>query len=388
MIPFIFSALCIQAVGKAAMDMVQEVRRQFREIPGIMEYKAKPEYEKCVAISTKASIREMLMPGAIALITPLLVGFIFGPEVLGGLLAGVTVSGVLMGIFQSNAGGAWDNAKKSFEKGVSINDEMFYKKSEPHKASVTGDTVGDPFKDTSGPSMNILIKLMSIVSLVIAPYIAVTGGHDGKMVTKEEIKLNIDGKEYSFTSKAQADSMIAANVKDIAEVKGNFKVDGAHSSVVFATKHIVTYTRGSFNIDSGYVNLDNAKGPKIVIVIDMTSLNTQNKMRDEHLSNPDFFNVAKFKTATFEGNSIEKNAEPGKYTYTSKGKLTLHGVTKDVELKFNYMGISNQNWDGKKVDVAGFEGKTMIKTTNFGIADGDGSEVSIEFTLEAGQDKN
>ena len=176
MIPFIFSALCIQAVGKAAMDMVQEVRRQFREIPGIMEYKAKPEYEKCVAISTKASIREMMLPGAIALITPVLVGFIFGPEVLGGLLAGVTVSGVLMGIFQSNAGGAWDNAKKSFEKGVEINGEMYYKKSEPHKASVTGDTVGDPFKDTSGPSMNILIKLMSIVSLVIAPYIAVNGG--------------------------------------------------------------------------------------------------------------------------------------------------------------------------------------------------------------------
>jgi len=172
MIPFIFSSLAIAAVGRAAMDMVNEVRRQFREIPGIMEYQAQPEYEKCVAISTKASIREMLAPGAIALITPVLVGFIFGPEVLGGLLAGVTVSGVLMGIFQSNAGGAWDNAKKSFEKGVVINGETFYKKSEPHKASVTGDTVGDPFKDTSGPSMNILIKLMSIVSLVIAPFIA------------------------------------------------------------------------------------------------------------------------------------------------------------------------------------------------------------------------
>ncbi len=171
MIPFIFSALCIQAVGRAAMDMVQEVRRQFREIPGIMEYKAKPEYEKCVAISTKASLREMMMPGAIALITPVIVGFTMGPEVLGGLLAGVTVSGVLMGIFQSNAGGAWDNAKKSFEKGVEINGEMVFKGSEAHKASVTGDTVGDPFKDTSGPSMNILIKLMSIVSLVIAPYI-------------------------------------------------------------------------------------------------------------------------------------------------------------------------------------------------------------------------
>ena len=176
MIPFIFSALCIQAVGRAAMDMVQEVRRQFREIPGIMEYETTPEYEKCVAISTKASIREMLLPGAIALITPVLVGFTFGPEVLGGLLAGVTVSGVLMGIFQNNAGGAWDNAKKSFEKGVLINGEMYYKGSEPHKASVTGDTVGDPFKDTSGPSMNILIKLMSIVSLIIAPYIYGIGG--------------------------------------------------------------------------------------------------------------------------------------------------------------------------------------------------------------------
>src|SRR6476661_7677494 len=141
MIPFIFSSLAIAAVGRAAMDMVNEVRRQFREIPGIMEYKAKPEYEKCVAISTEASIREMMLPGAIALITPVIVGFVFGPEVLGGLLAGVTVSGVLMGIFQSNAGGAWDNAKKSFEQGVVINGETFYKKSEPHKASVTGDTV-------------------------------------------------------------------------------------------------------------------------------------------------------------------------------------------------------------------------------------------------------
>ncbi len=182
MIPFIFSSLCIAAVGRAAMDMVNEVRRQFREIPGIMEYKAKPEYEKCVAISTEASIREMIAPGAIALITPVIVGFIFGPEVLGGLLAGVTVSGVLMGMFQSNAGGAWDNAKKSFEKGVEINGEMFYKKSEPHKASVTGDTVGDPFKDTSGPSMNILIKLMSIVALVIAPHIS-EKGHGGTAAT-------------------------------------------------------------------------------------------------------------------------------------------------------------------------------------------------------------
>ncbi|HLT07055.1 MAG TPA: sodium-translocating pyrophosphatase [Cyclobacteriaceae bacterium] len=173
MIPFIFSSLAIAAVGRAAMDMVNEVRRQFKEIPGIMEYKSKPDYEKCVEISTKASIREMLAPGAIALLTPIVIGFLFGHEVLGGTLAGITVSGVLMGIFQNNAGGAWDNAKKSFEKGVMINGVMQFKGSEAHKSSVTGDTVGDPFKDTSGPSMNILIKLTSIVSIIIAPHIPV-----------------------------------------------------------------------------------------------------------------------------------------------------------------------------------------------------------------------
>ena len=171
MIPYIFSSLAIAAVGRAAMAMVNEVRRQFKEIPGIMEYKATPEYSKCVDISTKASIREMILPGAIALLVPVFVGFTFGPEVLGGTLAGITVSGVLLGMFQNNAGGAWDNAKKSFEKGAMVNGEMQYKGSEAHKASVTGDTVGDPFKDTSGPSMNILIKLTSIVALIIAPHI-------------------------------------------------------------------------------------------------------------------------------------------------------------------------------------------------------------------------
>jgi K(+)-stimulated pyrophosphate-energized sodium pump len=212
MIPFIFSSLCISAVGRAAMAMVEEVRRQFKEIPGIMEYKAKPEYEKCVAISTEASIREMMLPGAIALTVPLIVGFTFGAEVLGGLLAGVTVSGVLMGIFQSNAGGAWDNAKKSFEKGVLINGVMEYKGSEPHKASVTGDTVGDPFKDTSGPSMNILIKLMSIVSLVIAPHIAVGISNNSTAQIKKEIKIvkypDANSKILCYTLKNSRDTLI------------------------------------------------------------------------------------------------------------------------------------------------------------------------------------
>ena len=190
MIPFVFSALTISAVGRAAMAMVTEVRRQFREIKGIMEGEASPEYDKCVNISTNAAIKEMMLPGLMALVVPVIVGFTFGPEVLGGLLAGVTVSGVLMAIFQSNAGGAWDNAKKSFEKGVEIDGKMEFKGSEAHKASVTGDTVGDPFKDTSGPSMNILIKLMSIVALVIAPHIAVKNNHHSeKQTTKEPIEV-------------------------------------------------------------------------------------------------------------------------------------------------------------------------------------------------------
>lgn len=172
MTPFIFSSLAIKAVGEAAMSMVQEVRRQFKEIPGILDGTGTPEYDKCVAISTTASLKKMILPGAIAITFPIGVGFIWGPEVLGGFLAGATLSGVLLGMFQNNAGGAWDNAKKSFEAGVDIHGHMYYKKSEPHKSSVTGDTVGDPFKDTSGPSMNILIKLMSIISLVIAPTLA------------------------------------------------------------------------------------------------------------------------------------------------------------------------------------------------------------------------
>ncbi|MFZ4057038.1 MAG: sodium-translocating pyrophosphatase [Ferruginibacter sp.] len=202
MIPFIFSSLAIRAVGEAAMAMVEEVRRQFRTIPGIMEGTGKPEYDKCVAISTDASIKKMMLPGAIAILSPITVGFIFGPEVLGGFLAGATVSGVLMGMFQNNAGGAWDNAKKSFEKGAEINGEIFYKKSEPHKASVTGDTVGDPFKDTSGPSMNILIKLMSIVSLVIAPTLAklhhekIESGRKEKIETMQRMVNTISSEKH------------------------------------------------------------------------------------------------------------------------------------------------------------------------------------------------
>ena len=190
MIPVVFSALAMNSVGKAAMEMVQEVRRQFKEIPGILEGTGTPDYGKCVDISTQAALKEMMLPGAMTIAFPLIIGLVplmlgadpaWAAETLGGYMAGVTVSGVLWAIFQNNAGGAWDNAKKSFEAGVEIDGEMTFKGSDAHKAAVTGDTVGDPFKDTSGPSMNILIKLTCLVGLVIAPILGGHGGgdHDG-----------------------------------------------------------------------------------------------------------------------------------------------------------------------------------------------------------------
>ena len=205
MVPVVFSALAMNAVGKAAMEMVEEVRRQFREIPGIMEGTGKPEYDKCVAISTKASLKEMMLPGVLTIGFPLVIAFLpmlFGmehkaiAEMLGGYMAGVTVSGVLWAIFQNNAGGAWDNAKKSFEAGVEINGEMTFKGSDAHKAAVTGDTVGDPFKDTSGPSMNILIKLTCLIGLVIAPILG-SHGDEGLAITAPDgavIEITQDGR--------------------------------------------------------------------------------------------------------------------------------------------------------------------------------------------------
>lgn len=203
MIPVVFSAMAMKSVGKAAMEMVQEVRRQFREIPGIMEGTGTPEYAKCVDISTKAALKEMLLPGLLTIITPVIIGLVFGAEPLGGYMAGVCVSGVMWAIFQNNAGGAWDNAKKSFEAGVMINGEMTYKGSDAHKAAVTGDTVGDPFKDTSGPSMNILIKLTCLVGLVIAP---ILGNHgDVAMATEtssEEVYfIDAEGNKTILTEK-------------------------------------------------------------------------------------------------------------------------------------------------------------------------------------------
>jgi len=225
MVPVVFSALAMNAVGKAAMEMVNEVVRQFKEIPGIMEGTGKPEYDKCVAISTKASLKEMMLPGLLTIGFPIVIVLlglgIYGTEIeakklvaemLGGYMAGVTVSGVLWAIFQNNAGGAWDNAKKSFEAGVEINGVMTYKGSEAHKAAVTGDTVGDPFKDTSGPSMNILIKLTCLIGLVIAP---ILGGHSNTNSHSEEIR-----KEVRVEIKGDTSEMAVATITTATTVNG------------------------------------------------------------------------------------------------------------------------------------------------------------------------
>ncbi len=228
MIPVVFSALAMKSVGKAAMEMVQEVRRQFKEIPGIMEGTGKPEYGKCVEISTKAALKEMILPGLITIITPIIIGLVFGAEPLGGYMAGVCVSGVMWAIFQNNAGGAWDNAKKSFEAGVEINGEMTFKGSDAHKAAVTGDTVGDPFKDTSGPSMNILIKLTCLVGLVIAP---ILGGH-----SEEVSGMTPEGNKMIITEDG---------TKEIEEVKKEVKVEmGQEGEQTVATVTIETTKNG------------------------------------------------------------------------------------------------------------------------------------------------
>ena len=223
MVPVVFSALAMSSVGKAAMQMVREVRRQFKDIPGIMEGTGKPEYDKCVAISTEAALREMLLPGVITIGFPIVIAFLpmlFGyekvliAEMLGGYMAGVTVSGVLWAIFQNNAGGAWDNAKKSFEAGVMINGEMTYKGSDAHKAAVTGDTVGDPFKDTSGPSMNILIKLTCLIGLVIAP---ILGGHtEGDIPNASEATAVYQQQEVKKEIKVK---MTSENDQTVAHVE-------------------------------------------------------------------------------------------------------------------------------------------------------------------------
>ena len=246
MIPVVFSALAMQSVGKAAMEMVEEVRRQFKEIPGIMEGTGIPEYAKCVDISTKAALKEMLLPGLITIITPIIIGLLFGAEPLGGYMAGVCVSGVMWAIFQNNAGGAWDNAKKSFEAGVEINGEMTYKGSEAHKAAVTGDTVGDPFKDTSGPSMNILIKLTCLVGLVIAPLL---GNHDSESALLDFNNENLEIKIQENKKKEYSVEIKAENEKT-KELLIEVKISGNQKNVMSAVENITPEINQIIDIDS------------------------------------------------------------------------------------------------------------------------------------------
>ena len=247
MVPVVFSALAMNAVGKAAMEMVYEVRRQFKDIPGIMEGTGKPEYDKCVEISTKASLKEMMLPGILTIGFPLLITFLpmlFGmeklmiAEMLGGYMAGVTVSGVLWAIFQNNAGGAWDNAKKSFEAGVMINGEMTHKGSAAHEAAITGDTVGDPFKDTSGPSMNILIKLTCLIGLVIAP---ILGGHsvsENHSSVTDEVQVEVNATSIDDADNITAEVKIITN-KDGVQTKVSSVINGSESEVNQTVKDLV-----------------------------------------------------------------------------------------------------------------------------------------------------
>ena len=266
MVPVVFSALAMNAVGKAAMEMVQEVRRQFRDIPGIMEGTGKPQYDRCVAISTQASLKEMMLPGLLTIGFPLVIAFVpmlFGmnklaiAEMLGGYMAGVTVSGVLWAIFQNNAGGAWDNAKKSFEAGVEINGEMTFKGSEAHKAAVTGDTVGDPFKDTSGPSMNILIKLTCLIGLVIAP---ILGGH-----TEEGMAMETSAKEISIDMNVESADLAEATVTYSTMLNGK------------ATTEKVTYTGTKAEVEANLKAFENAtvqnKGAETEVTIKKVEIN-------------------------------------------------------------------------------------------------------------------
>ena len=376
MIPVVFSALAMNSVGKAAMDMVYEVRRQFKEIPGIMEGTGKPEYGKCVEISTKAALREMMLPGILTIgfpilivVLPMLLGYDnkLIAEMLGGYMAGVTVSGVLWAVFQNNAGGAWDNAKKSFEAGVMINGEMTYKGSDAHKAAVTGDTVGDPFKDTSGPSMNILIKLTCLIGLVIAP---ILGGHTKDMVP--EVETIIEEKATLYDD--QGNEII---VKDISELTGEWILDEAHSYVDFTIRHILANSKGNFQKVNGTVNFVEGK-MDMNITIDVNSVNTGNEKRDKHLKGEEMFNSPKFPTITFTASDITKNVDG----YLAKGKLTMMGVTKDVEFPFNYFGKQDTPWG---FPSAAFAGNIIINKNDFGLTYGGGilgDEVKVDFSIE------
>jgi len=389
MLPFLFSSLAINAVGKAAMAMIEEVRRQFKTIPELgaaLEVMRKNEgleqdqwseedkrifenadgkaqYGHCVSISTQAAIRKMILPGLLAVSVPVIAGFLGGAEMLGGLLAGVTVSGVLLAIFQANAGGAWDNAKKMIEEGIEIDGVMYEKGSDAHKAAVVGDTVGDPLKDTSGPSLNILLKLMAVIALVIAPFIAL----------EDKIPTLLQEKE------------LKSEFKNIREIKGVWEIDPVHSFINFEIRHILSKAKGEFTNFHGEINIqDDISKSTFNLKIDAGSINTKIEKRDNHLRSPDFFDTEKYPTITFKSDSLQKTDEG----YLAIGKLTVKDVSQDVELVFRYLGYQVLGEEDEQWTVAAFEGELLINRSDFGIGEYKigsvvGNEVSIEFSIEA-----
>jgi K(+)-stimulated pyrophosphate-energized sodium pump len=381
MIPVVFSALAMNSVGKAAMDMVYEVRRQFKEIPGIMEGTGKPEYGKCVEISTKAALREMMLPGILTIgfpilivLLPMLLGYdnMMIAEMLGGYMAGVTVSGVLWAVFQNNAGGAWDNAKKSFEAGVMINGEMTYKGSDAHKAAVTGDTVGDPFKDTSGPSMNILIKLTCLIGLVIAP---ILGDHDGAAADakhnaasaieeKSEIveinkdkKFNVDAATASLTP----ESIIADGATYMNVVKGTgywnaSKVTGKHNGTIEILDAKIAVIKDE--IVGGVIRMD----MNTITVVDVTDADTNQKLTN-HLKSADFFDVENHPYAIFKVESSRGGSLSGEKVSVN-GIINIKGISEPQNLSMEVV---------KKNDLTILIGSINIDRSKFNIRYGSGT---------------
>jgi polyisoprenoid-binding protein YceI len=339
-----------------------------------MEGTGKPEYDKCVAISTEASLKEMMLPGILTIGFPIaivLIPMLFGmdkaliAEMLGGYMAGVTVSGVLWAIFQNNAGGAWDNAKKSFEAGVEINGVMTYKGSPAHEAAITGDTVGDPFKDTSGPSMNILIKLTCLIGLVIAPIL-------GEHVTAD---THVSETTTVIEEVIIEEATIAT--PDLNELEGEWILDGSHTYVDFSIRHLLATSKGSFQKVTGSLVMTEAK--KVMqIEIDVNSVNTNNQKRDDHLRGDEMFHVAKYPTINFKSGMIEKTATG----YVAKGVLTMMGVSKEVKLPFEYFGKQDTPWG---FPSAAFSGELVINKNDYGLTYGGsmlGEDVTIEFAIE------
>ncbi|MEO0311054.1 MAG: hypothetical protein RIQ89_711 [Bacteroidota bacterium] len=376
MVPFLFSAMAMRAVGKAANAMVVEVRRQFKEIKGLLEGTSgvEPDYDRCIQISTSSALRLMMLPGLLAILTPVIIGFGFnligfnGAEVLASTLAGVAVSGVLMAMFQSNAGGAWDNAKKSFEKGVEIDGKLYYKGSDPHKAAVTGDTVGDPFKDTSGPSMNILIKLTAIVALIIAPALT-----------------NVSHKEHETATTTTS----TESTQRLDALKGMHVVDGGHSIVQFSIKHFMSRAIGTMKIDSGSINFTgDLNTSSLYFSLDVKSFNSQNEARDSGVVHEaEWFNANEHSKIIFTSNSITKNENGGEYNYIANGNLTMKGISKPIAIPFNYVGEAKTEYG----NIQNFEGAVKIDRTEFGVGSRDNgflsNDAKIEFSVEAAQQR-